>query len=80
MPESYEPRLTVETLWRTASTQCEFTFSGLIGWRLRLWIDGALRVNEEVFNFADGIRRAAELKLEHERPRPLRGVRASSPT
>jgi hypothetical protein len=52
------------TLWRTASEQCEVVIFGLRGGRLRLWVKGALVVDEEVFDWSGAVRRAAALRVE----------------
>ena len=44
--------------------QCELVSLGLLGCRLQLWINGALVVDEEVFNLAEATSRAAELRIE----------------
>lgn len=54
----------IETLWRTATEQCELVSLGLRGCRLRLWIKGALVVDESVSSWADALKRAAELRIE----------------
>ena len=54
----------IETLWRTPFEQCELVSVGLRGWRLRLWVKGVLVADEEVFDWAEAIRRAAELRVE----------------
>lgn len=54
----------IHTLWRTATEQCELVFVGLFGCRLRLWVKGVLTVDEEVFDWSEAMRRAAELRLE----------------
>jgi hypothetical protein len=56
--------VTIQTLWRSAFEQCEFVSRGLLGCRLRLWVKGTLVLDEEVFDSAQGIRRAAELRTE----------------
>jgi hypothetical protein len=56
--------VTIHTLWRTASEQCELVFLGMLGCRLRLWVNGGLMVDEEVFDWSDARRRAAELRTE----------------
>lgn len=57
-------RVTIQTIWKTAFEQCEIVFLGLSGCRLRLWVKGALVVDEDVFNLTDVTRRAAELRTE----------------
>ena len=56
--------ITIQTLWRTAREQCELVSLGLLGCRLRLWVKGVLVVDEEVFDGAEAMRRAAELRVE----------------
>ena len=55
---------TVETIWRTVSEQCELVFRGGGECRLRLWVNGTLVSDEEVFDWAHAMRRAAELRVE----------------
>lgn len=57
-------RVTIQTLWKTAFEQCELVFLGLSGCRLRLWVKGALVIDEDVFDLTAATRRAAELKAE----------------
>ena len=57
-------QVTIETLWRTATEQCELVVLGLQGCRLRLWIKGALVVDEVVSSWPDAVKRAAELRIE----------------
>ena len=57
-------QINIETLWRTATEQCELVYLGLRGCRLRLWIKGALVVDENVWNRPDALKRAAELRNE----------------
>lgn len=52
----------IHTLWRTVNTQCELVFAGILGGRLRLWIDGYLIVDEDVRDLATALRRSVELK------------------
>jgi len=57
-------RVEIRTLWRTASEQCEVVILGLRECRLRLWVKGALILDEQVFDWADALKRAAELRIE----------------
>jgi len=59
--------ITIRTVWRTASEQCELVFFGKVESRLRLWVRGALVVDELIIDIADALRRAAELRLERQR-------------
>jgi len=54
----------IETLWRTASEQCELVVFGPLEWRLRLWRNGSLVVDEAVSNRAEAVRRSAVLRVE----------------
>jgi hypothetical protein len=54
----------IETLWRSASEQCELVFLGLHECRLRFWVKGVLLVNEGVADLTEALRRAGELRLE----------------
>jgi len=69
--------ITIRTLWRTAFEQCELVFLGLRGCRLRLWIRGALVVDEEVFDLVDAGKRAADLRVEWASPREGKRTRVS---
>lgn len=53
----------IHTLWKTVNTQCELAFAGILGGRLRLWIDGHLIVDEDVRDLATALRRSVELKV-----------------
>lgn len=53
----------IHTLWKTVDTQCELVFVGILGARLRLWIDGHLMVDEDVRDVAVALRRSVELKV-----------------
>jgi hypothetical protein len=57
-------QIEIQTLWRTASEQCEIVFVGWRECRLRLWVKGALILDEQVFDRAEAFRRAAELRIE----------------
>ena len=59
--------VTIETIWRTAFEQCELVFLGVPGCRLRLWVNGGLVVDEQVFDCEPAIRRASELRIESAR-------------
>ena len=59
--------VTIHTLWSNAFTQCELVFLGLHGYRLRLWVRGALMLDEDVLDVDDATRRAAELSVEWSR-------------
>ena len=52
----------IETLWRTATHHCELVVVGLITCRLRVWFEGRLHTDEEVFDIDTAIRRAKELR------------------
>ena len=54
----------IRTLWRTATEQCELVFHKISGYRLRLWVQGRLIVDEYMTDEAAGIERARELRTE----------------
>ena len=54
----------VQTLWQTERCQCELVFIGAVTVRLRLWVRGMRLVDEEVIDWTEASRRAAELKAE----------------
>jgi hypothetical protein len=54
----------ITTIWRTATEQCELVFHKIAGYRLRLWVEGRLIVDEYMADAAAGIRRAWELRTE----------------
>jgi hypothetical protein len=54
----------ITTIWRTATEQCELVFHKISGYRLRLWVEGRLIVDEYMANAAAGIQRAWELRTE----------------
>jgi hypothetical protein len=56
--------LEIRTIWRTAAEHCELVWSQLNGYRVRLWVQNRL-ILEEVLGDADGaFRRAWELRVE----------------
>jgi hypothetical protein len=57
-------RIEIQTLWRTASEQCELIFLGPFRCRLRLWVRGALMLDEEVSDWTRALKRATELRIE----------------
>lgn len=57
----------IETLWRTRSEQCELVVRGMYGARLRLWVNGRLLVDEDVFDRATAVKRAFELRSDWSR-------------
>ena len=59
MPSQMRPE--IQTLWRTTSEQCELVSSGLSGCRLRLWVRGSLLIDEDVFDWQQGMNRAMDL-------------------
>ena len=54
----------VQTVWRTATEQCEIVWAQFISYRVRLWVEGRLIVDELVADFQDGVRRAWQLRTE----------------
>jgi hypothetical protein len=66
-------RTQIQTLWRTSSEQCEVVLLGLFRCRLRLWVRGALMLDEEVSDLARALKRATELRIERLRLREQEG-------
>ena len=56
--------ISIQTLWRTSSEQCELVFRHWHGALLRLWVQNRLVLEEEVYDMAMALRRAAELRTE----------------
>jgi len=54
----------IKTLWRSAFEQCELVMLGVRGLRLHLWVRGELVVDEQVGDWAEAMRRAAQLRAE----------------
>lgn len=54
----------ITTIWRTATEQCELVSHRIAGYRLRLWVEGRLIVDEYMANAAAGIQRGWELRTE----------------
>ena len=54
----------VQTVWNTATEQCEIVWAQFMSHRVRLWVRGRLIVDEMVADFQDGVRRAWELRIE----------------
>ena len=54
----------ITTIWQTATEQCELVFHKIAGYRLRLWVEGRLIVDEYMADAAAGIERAWELRIE----------------
>ena len=54
----------IRTIWRTATEQCELVFHKISGYRLRLWVQGRLIVDEYMADAATGIKRGWELRTE----------------
>jgi len=52
----------IEILWRFPTYHCELVFVGLAVSRLRVWMQGRLHADEEVFDFDSAMRRARELR------------------
>jgi hypothetical protein len=56
--------MTIETLWRTSSEQCELVFHEFFGYRFKYWRQGALIIDDVVSNRAAALRRAAVLRVK----------------
>ena len=56
----------IQTLWRTEIHQCELVFLGKVTVRVGLWVRGILAVDEEVIDWPDASRRAAQLRAEYD--------------
>jgi hypothetical protein len=52
----------VKTIWRTATHQCEIAHDGIERFRLLLWVNGVLKIDEEVFDLQLTMMRALELR------------------
>ena len=55
---------TIQTVWKTASQQCEIVFGPLLGYHVRLWVEGRLRVDEILSDAQSAVSRAWELQGE----------------
>ena len=56
--------VTIQTIWKTASEQCEIVFGPLMGYHVRLWVKGRLIVDELMADAQAAIDRAWDLRLE----------------
>jgi hypothetical protein len=56
--------LQVQTIWRTAAEQCEIVWAQFISYRVRLWVNNRLLLEEVVADFEAGVQRAWELRTE----------------
>jgi len=54
----------IRTIWKTASEQCELVWSQFRGYRVRLWVQGRLIVDELTGDADSAIRRGWELRLD----------------
>lgn len=54
----------VETVWRTASEQCELVWNQFSGVTLRLWVRNRLILEEATSDMDTAFRRAWELRIE----------------
>jgi hypothetical protein len=54
----------IRTIWRTSTEQCELVVHKISGYRLRLWVQGRLIVDEYMADAVAGIERAWELRTE----------------
>jgi hypothetical protein len=54
----------IRTIWKTAREQCELVWSQFEGYRLRLWVEGQLLVDELVGGLDEAFDRAWELRTE----------------
>jgi hypothetical protein len=54
----------IRTLWKTASEQCELVWGLFTGYRVMLWVQGKLIVDELMDDIDSALRRAAELRVE----------------
>jgi hypothetical protein len=54
----------IETVWRTASEQCELVWTQFSGVTLRLWVRNRLILEEALADVDTGFRRAWELRIE----------------
>ena len=56
--------LQIQTIWRTASEQCEVVWGQFLGYHVRLWINGRLIVDELMADAEAAYRRGWELRTE----------------
>ena len=54
----------IRTIWRTGTEQCELVVNKISGYRLLLWVQGRLIVDEYMVDADAVIQRAWELRLE----------------
>jgi len=54
----------IQTIWHTASEQCEIVFGQFIGYHVRLWISGRLILDELMADAPAAIARAWQLRNE----------------
>jgi hypothetical protein len=56
--------LEIQTIWRTATEQCEVVFGQFIGFHVRVWVQGRLICDELASDAQAAVRRAWELRTE----------------
>jgi hypothetical protein len=54
----------IRTIWKTASEQCEIVCSQFNGYRVRLWVQGRLIIDELTSDAESALRRGLELRLQ----------------
>lgn len=65
----------IGTLRHTSSEQCELVFLGAFGHRLRLWVQGALVIDEEVSGAEHALECARRLRVDWQHTREPLGWR-----
>jgi hypothetical protein len=58
------PDIEIRTMWRTAREQCELVWGQFTGYRLHLWVNGQLILNEAMADVDAAFSRASELRVE----------------
>lgn len=56
--------LEIRTIWRTAREQCEVVWGRFTGYRVRLWVEGRLIVDELVSDLETALSRGWDLRVE----------------
>jgi hypothetical protein len=54
----------IQTIWHTATEQCEVVFGQFIGFHVRVWVQGRLICDELASDAQAAVRRAWELRSD----------------
>jgi hypothetical protein len=54
----------IVTIWRTAAEQCEVVLTAFGGYRVYLWVQNRLVVDEGLHDLESAVARAWELRIE----------------